>query len=70
MQRYSHLGGEEIPDDFDSDYGLEEECPCGCKIYKPSTLNICEGFKPMNIEVCQFCGRARMEVARWTKIKG
>ncbi len=60
----------DIPDDFEPGYELEEECPCGCEVYRPSILNIAEGWAPMNIELCDSCDRPRLNVSIWCKKKG
>lgn len=60
----------DVPEDFDPGYELEEKCPCGYEVYEPSTLSIVEGFKPMDIEICVRCHRARMNYSVWHRNKG
>ena len=59
-----------VPPDWIPEMELEEECTCGCEQYEPTDLEIVKGWKPMRIEVCVECKRARMNVSVWYKNKG
>jgi hypothetical protein len=61
------IQGIEIPNDFTFEMELDEECPCGCKEYEPSQIELVKGMKPMRIEVCIKCKSARMNRSVWHK---
>ena len=61
------LGGIDIPEDFTFEMKVEDECPCGCREYNPSTLMIVDWLPPMNINECVECKRPQMKVSVWNE---